>query len=345
MAQGPIASCSPSMLNRLLACPARVFFDRQGSGRSAATHGSVMGTAVHAALEHLVVTGRVSDDDVEAQARAAWLEALVANGAGTPPQVYGLPGFYLKRARLARTARRLRDMLSGTDHAAEQELWSKDGTIRGTLDLAVRGPSGTWIVDYKSGIERDETGAGLVEPYERQLLLYAFLWHEQHGEWPSRTIILPLDGPEIDVPVDLTRIAELVASARSSVAEYNAALPHRLSATPSPGACRYCVHVATCDELPRRIDPSWEGSVLGVIGLVTAVETAGHGGRSLAIEVPAGSIHESDISLVRVDPKVHPEVDSAAAQDKIAVLGLYRAGKDGVYGVRETATISIAKPF
>lgn len=333
-------------MNALLACPARVYFDRITQAPStSAGPASVIGTAVHAALERLVVTGEIWAKNVDARAREAWLDALAEIGAGTPPEVLRLPGFYVKQARLVRTASRLRRLLVGTELEAEVALASKDGLIRGRLDLAVRGASGVWILDYKSGIERDETGAGLVEPYARQLLLYAYLWHEQYGEWPSRTMLIPLDGPEIEIPVDPSRSVELAETARGQLAAFNRALPSHLVATPSASACRYCRHVLGCDEFSRQINSSWAPALLALAGFVIAVETAENGGRSLAIEVTAGSVAQIQVSLVRVDPRNHPAVAQVAAGDRLGVVGLYPIGREGVYGVRDTAVVTSAAQF
>lgn len=54
------------------------------------------------------------------------------------------------------------------------------------------------LIDYKSALRAD-----LPERYERQLQLYALLWHETFGEWPAEAyIVYPFTGATHKVAVD-----------------------------------------------------------------------------------------------------------------------------------------------
>ncbi len=343
----PIGAVSPSLINALLACPARVFLDAGDSGKGRGTSSpSMLGSAVHAALEELVLTGSIWNDDLRTTVRSSWVRALGVVAASTYVDVTALPGFFIKQARLEATARRLRILLSSATDV-ETELWleSADKTVRGRLDLAIHTPGGAWIVDYKSGVEREAaTGRALVEPYERQLRAYAYLWREQFGVWPTRTFLLPLDGPEIEVAVDPAASLTLVETANRAKEAFNAALPTRPGATPTPAACRFCRHLAECPEFQATINIDWSESLIAVVGTVLAVEVSATGGWSILVDQVSGSAPVPQVAIARVDAAIHPQVATIKVGDLIAAAGLYPIGKVGTYGVRDSGTLVAERP-
>jgi len=83
--------------------------------------------------------------------------------------------------------------------AVEIPVQSKDGLLTGRIDYEERLPNGcVRLIDYKSALRAD-----LPERYERQLQLYALLWHETFGEWPEEALVVyPLTGMVHKVAVD-----------------------------------------------------------------------------------------------------------------------------------------------
>jgi hypothetical protein len=301
----------------------------------------LLGSAAHAVLEELVLSGSIWNEDLRATVRGAWLQALEAQSGSKSAGFTGLPGFFIKQARLEATARRLRDLLSSAIDV-DTELWleTHDRTVRGRVDLVIRTAEGAWIVDYKSGVEREAaTGRALVEPYERQLRVYAYLWHEQFGSWPTRTFLLPLDGAEIDVPVDATASLALVELGNRAKGAYNSALPNRPRATPTPTSCRYCRHLVECPEFGATVNVDWSDSLIAVVGEVRAVEVSAAGGWSVLVDQVSGSCPEPQVAIARVDATIHPQVSKIAVGDVIAVAGLYPIGKLGTYGIRDSGTL------
>jgi len=66
----------------------------------------------------------------------------------------------------------------------EVAVRSKNGLIQGRIDRVEKIDDGIRLVDYKSAFRED-----LPERYVRQLQLYAFLWFETRGEWPSEAFV------------------------------------------------------------------------------------------------------------------------------------------------------------
>src|SRR5438093_79968 len=109
----PIEGLSPTLINAVLACPARVYLDARDAvtgGRTSAT--SLLGLAAHAVLEELVLSGSIWNEDLRGTVKAAWLGALsVLRGSGSL-DLTRLPGFFVKQSRLEATARRLRSLMA-----------------------------------------------------------------------------------------------------------------------------------------------------------------------------------------------------------------------------------------
>jgi hypothetical protein len=121
----------------------------------------------------------------------------------------------------------LQELLADADHFhPEMQLGTSDHVLRGRADLVGYSATGTWILDYKSGVERDPTtGAAQVEDHFRQLRLYAAMLRDMDGNWPARLILLPLDGPPILQPVDAAHCEAEDHQARELMSRYNAILP------------------------------------------------------------------------------------------------------------------------
>ncbi|MDP9439996.1 MAG: PD-(D/E)XK nuclease family protein, partial [Actinomycetota bacterium] len=84
-----------------------------------------------------------------------------------------------------RLANKSRPMPASGEHygaqssvALEETLVSDDGLLRGRPDRVEEGPSGTVIVDYKTGSLDDPDN---LRRYEQQCVFYALLWRDRHG--------------------------------------------------------------------------------------------------------------------------------------------------------------------
>lgn len=143
----PLATVSPSLAERLLACPLRVAFDQDSrAGREPRRSSSAqVGRAVHRAIELCLL-------DADMPAAEAWEAACeeLATKGDDPRQVPSA-----RRAQL-RLGRRLPELLlfvtsrEPTELRLEVELVSRDRTVRGRLDLLIVGPR-PCVVDYKTG--------------------------------------------------------------------------------------------------------------------------------------------------------------------------------------------------
>jgi CRISPR/Cas system-associated exonuclease Cas4 (RecB family) len=344
----PILRISPSMYSRLAACQYRVFLDRRrrvSSATSPVSAASILGTAGHLALESLVETGAMHVEDLAGPAAAAWEEAI-SEVAGSLALATKLSGYYLKAARFANTAARLQHLVRDAFALEpEVELRSADGFVVGRADLIAHGGFGTWIIDYKSGVEREAgTGKALIHEHENQLRLYSYLWANSHGDWPTTTYLLPFDGPEIEVAVDPPACEEVAKEVRRLVGEYNDALPEPPPAVPSPDTCRYCAHVGECGPFRSACDVTWAPDLMALRGIVVATERSARGGRSLLIDVDGGSIAPGRVAVTHIADTIR-DADRAVPGSRVVIVGLYVGPTDAVFGLRESGSVSVVSPM
>jgi hypothetical protein len=57
--------------------------------------------------------------------------------------------------------------------------------------------------------------------------------------------------------------------------------------------------------------------------------------------VEAGSVGGDEVSIIRIDPRAHPAVQGLLPGRRFAVSGLYRTGREGVFGVRDTGLLMV----
>lgn len=159
----------------------------------------------------------------------------------------------------------------------EAPVQSSDGLLRGRVDRAEHRPEGVRLVDYKSALRGDLPGR-----YERQVQLYAYLWHETRGEWPTVGLVLyPLTATLHPVPIEAAVCVALVAE--------TIALINRTQAEPSPAKLAQPGDVCqVCDFRPW-CRPFWQWQAaepsptealhrakLGFEGKITRLELTDH---------------------------------------------------------------------
>jgi CRISPR/Cas system-associated exonuclease Cas4 (RecB family) len=117
----------------------------------------------------------------------------------------------------------------------EVEVHSKNELFQGRIDRAERTENGIRLVDYKSAFRDD-----LPERYTRQLQLYAYLWQEARGEWPSEAFVFyPMLGKFHNVPVDSGICLQVITESIMLVEKIEKS--NKPTALASPGdVCKVC---------------------------------------------------------------------------------------------------------
>lgn len=138
------------------------------------------------------------------------------------------------------------------------EIWveSKDKSVGGWIDSVRQSRAGIELGDFKSGglfEQHDSTRRGeLKKDHQAQLKLYAALYFQTYGVWPSTIQIIPLAGAALDVPFTQAECKDLLEEATQTLTSLNASISHQETvgpesfASPSPQNCRFCGYRPVC---------------------------------------------------------------------------------------------------
>lgn len=190
-----------------------------------------------------------------------------------------------------------------TPYGYELRVASADGLIAGRIDRVIPAPGGPVLQDYKSGAifsHRPDGETELKPAYTFQLRLYAVLYYEATGTWPSKLQLVPLTGEPHDVSFSPADSLRLLEDSRSLLAQVNDDIARgredwvaaeRLLASPSPSACRFCAYRPACLPYMARdlhdTDREWPADVWGEPAGLTQL---GNGRLMLSIALPDGSL-------------------------------------------------------
>jgi RecB family exonuclease len=219
------------------------------------------------------------------------------------------------------------------------EIWvaTEDGTIGGYIDSAVKADSGIAIRDYKTGAVLDEETGEVLPAYTTQLKLYAGLYHEQFGVWPSKLELINLRGDSIPVPFSIDECQSLLVDARKALAETNSAIANNrldLLASPSPDTCKYCVYRPFCScyiEARRTVDRSgaWPNDALG-----TLLSTEIAGDERIAISLSDDFADGDTIRVLGLTPgsQRHPALKDVMPGDRLSLFNLRASHAPNTFG-------------
>ncbi len=347
-----ISTVSPSLAELLRLCGLRTGLSRVQNATALVLGNpkAWLGTAYH---EVLAAAGEqrsnAAADDVWEQAVGEQHERAEAHPLdrlfGAP---HRWPGYHLIRAMALMRAQEVAGEgeaaeanagtpPAGDGHAAnghERWLTAAGGRLVGRPDL-LRDDA---VIDYKTGDVFEHGEADVVKAsYVRQLQLYAFLVKESTGRWPTRGVLLPMEGVPVGVELDPAGCERVAAEALELLDEYNGAVSGTAGvpelATPSPETCRWCPFQLVCPAFWAAADSSWSEHLgtAAVGGLASAAPEPIHGGCALTLRlsVDQGTEPRGMVSLAPLQPSTHPTLTALQAGTRIRVVGLARR-TDGV---------------
>ncbi len=304
----PQAPFGPTSVEILRSCPLRVCFDASPGYERRLGFAARVGTAFHRVLqsfnEHPLPNASVDAAVEEARVRfQRQIELQIAEAANQPREA-GLPHDQNRIDRAAEAvvieARRVYELggvtgriipvgSGNTDQTLPKQInetpqievevavASKDGLLNGRVDRAEHRPDGIWLFDYKSALRDDLPGR-----YERQLRLYAYMWHETRDEWPKAAyVVYPLTSTFHQVSID--------PNSCQATADEAAALIQRLQeerrteelATPGD-TCQICDYRPWCQSFwkwqaeANVSSQALTGAELGFEGTIKSIDLDNH---------------------------------------------------------------------
>jgi hypothetical protein len=290
----------------------------------------------------MVREGGLRADSWRESLESAWGEEvarevslLPARDDGLPETPERWPDYQVKRARMRRMARRVRDLLlalpEGPGFLPEEELEGYGRLLRGVADLVIRTPESHRVIDYKTGDILDRQTALPRESYVRQLHIYAALEAQTTGDWPQLLHLFPLRGEPMGIEADVAASESVAAEALQLLEDFNAASPGPQPASPSEVTCQHCPFSAKCPAFWSACE-NWGEELVAVRGQVTRTSSSEFNGTSIEVEVTSGTISESTVLVRNLDPLDHPAVLALVPGGNVGLTGMTREkGRDSYH--------------
>ena len=361
----PLRSISPTTFSAIRQCALNVVWQRNGNPPLLpASPKARVGTISHRLLAESG-QGRLNAEDATINAR--WHE-LVA-GANWEINSYPLeqhlaplensvPDIEVRRIRTTRNALAIakqarsvpRDDGRATPPAPyghEIPVQSTDGLVRGTIDAVVReGSSGVIIRDYKSGAILEPYAGGTNQPresYQLQLKLYARLYAETFGQWPTSLELVSLTGESQRIPFTKNDCSDLLDEAKASlhlvnekVAKHSSDSLQPILAKPTPKACAFCRYRPACSSYRLAVaKPNQERWPLDVMGTVESVRQLGNSKMLLELATSTGSVRIPGLS----PGARHPVLPHLQPGQLAGVFNLRRARLTAPYSESQLTTV------
>ena len=316
---------------------------------------AVIGNICHSILDYLVRSREIWNENWLGVMESQWDELVgaafrEAKDAGdtrfSSPESW--PQFHLKHSRLRNAGRRLKEILEYLSPSAvvlpEEPLLAADGRLYGRPDLLIREPGNHQVIEYKSGRILAADGVHLMEAYERQLQIYAYLEAQATGDWPSLVQLLPLEGRPLLLEIVPAQAEELVEDILSALDLYNSRVPGAQPAAPSDEVCSSCPHASECEAFWESCDPSWAPHITAIEGTVTETAVSEERTVSFAIDVDRGTLEAAGRVLVRnVDLREHPEVGLIRTGDYVRIAGLREESRYGTQALRAFSSMAVLR--
>ena len=190
-------------------------------------------------------------------------------------------------------------------YLAEHTISAFDGRIRGKVDLIKIDGNEITILDYKTGkVLEENLDSGdieIKESYKNQLLLYAAMYRDKEGIWPTRLLLQEHEieyGPN-DAQAIATKAIERLSRFQANITK------RQFRPDPSTDNCLWCDYKSACWEFLNSATPEWfsTGRVFMIAWLNAIDEHSRHasieylGGNEKpgifrVVDLPLGIIHE-----------------------------------------------------
>jgi CRISPR/Cas system-associated exonuclease Cas4 (RecB family) len=316
-----LVTVSPSRLERLLACPLRIAFEqaRPSSSDLTAAPNAVVGLAVHRTIAVSLAAPSIP-------LSVAWDQACddLAARSADPRSRPDARRAYLRLERRLPQLMAFVEARAPTELLIERELEAPGHLVRGRPDLVILGQH-PCVIDHKSGLVMAEVGPR--EPYENQLVMYAWLVESALGVEVDETALFSLRQGLVTVDVSARR-ARLIDEVLSAREAFNARVPGPQPASPSETSCNWCPFVGPCDSAWRALQEGqvdrlgWGEAVRGTSR--TEAISSSNRRAAVALDIDIGTVSGS-ASIIDIPAD---RVADLRAGDRVAVWALTKRNDD-----------------
>ncbi|MCX6173989.1 MAG: PD-(D/E)XK nuclease family protein [Ignavibacteriales bacterium] len=304
------------------------------------------GTALHKILE-LISKGvirneidfnKIFDEQVKLQE-----ENLKQQGyAFFAPLQKNVKDFGMKKILLKKHLRNASErhaISSGVRFSSEKWFESKDKLIAGKIDLVIEAEQEAEIIDFKTGAitqdvldDEGEIFSDIKEEYKEQLKLYAYLYFETNGKFPTQLSLVDLakqkftiDFTESECNIIFEEAKELLKATNESISS------EKFVANPSEANCKYCLYRPACLFFMKHLVTDYSFS--DVSGSIINVVKYQNGNVSVFLENG-----ERKITVTSFPSEKYDELNESKGK-QISVYNLRKEATEFVYSAIKTTMI------
>jgi CRISPR/Cas system-associated exonuclease Cas4 (RecB family) len=178
----------------------------------------------------------------------------------------------------------------GIKFTSEKWFESKDKLLGGKMDLIIESEDRTEIIDFKTGAitedvldDNGEAYQEIKDEYQDQLRLYAYLFFEGTGKFPTQLSLVDLAKQKFTVEFSEEECKSVYEEAKLLLIETNKCVDtSTFKANPSETNCKYCLYRPACSFYLQY--QGTENSFNDVCGLVKDVVLYRNGNVSVFVE-------------------------------------------------------------
>lgn len=304
------------------------------------------GTVLHNMLE-LISKGQIRNEDDFNTAFQEQIklmeEKLVADGYDFfVPLQKKVKDFTMKKILLKDHLQNVSERparANNTKFHSEKWYESKDKLIGGKIDLVIEAEYETEILDFKTGaITQDvldddgEINSELKAEYKDQLKLYAYLYFENTGKFPTQLSLVDLTNQKFTVDFSVNECNAIFEEAKSLLNSTNDCIDNgTFTANPTKANCKYCLYRPACSFYLKHIET--DNSYNDVSGSVQNVVKFQNGNVGLYLKSGDKMFTISNLPSEKFD-----ELNNSKNK-KINVFNLKREPRDFFYAAIKTTII------
>ena len=226
-----------------------------------------------------------------------------------------------------------------TKFHSERWFESKDKLIGGKIDLVIEAEHETEILDFKTGaITQDildddgEVNSEVKAEYKEQLKLYAYLYFENTGRFPTQLSLVDLAKQKFTVDFSENECNAIFEEAKSLLKSLNNCVDKgTFTANPTEANCKYCLYRPACSFYLKHIEI--DNSFNDVSGSVQNVVKFQNGNVSVYLESGGKTFTVSNFPSEKFD-----ELNNSRNK-KLYVFNLKKEHRDFCYSALKTTLV------
>jgi len=250
---------------------------------------------------------------------------------------FGMKKILLKKH--LRSPAEKRKVPSGVNFYSEHWFESKDKLISGKIDLVIESDKIIEIIDFKTGeITQDvlddsgEIFSEIKDEYKDQLKLYAYLYFETTGKFPTLLSLIDLAKQKFTIAFSQSDCNILSTKAKELLEATNKSISNGLfEAHPSVANCKYCLYRPACSFFQEYLAIDY--SFNDVTGSVKDIVKYQNGNVSLFLENG-----DKIFIITSFASKIYDELNKYRNKH-ISVFNLRKEATDFVYSAIKTTMI------